>query len=141
MTDTNPLTLVGLVLTLASVVGSFFYIQLSQWLRDLLAVAAKIELYSHGDNPDKDKALLEARIENRKLSSWHLLVTNAVIIAFVCYLVVIGLKLIDAAQADPSYPVIRQAFVIFGLIFAGLSIVLFLFGVYRMLANAKKLGD
>lgn len=141
MTDTNPLTLVGLVLTLASLVGSFFYIQLSQWLRDLLAVAAKIELYSHGDNPDKDKALLEARIENRKLSSWHLLLTNAVIIAFVCYLVVIGLKLIDAAQADPSYPVIRQAFVIFGLIFAGLSIVLFLFGVYRMLANAKKLGD
>lgn len=127
--------------TLASLVGSFFYIQLSQWLRDLLAVAAKIELYSHGDNPDKDKALLEARIENRKLSSWHVLLTNAVIIAFVCYLVVIGLNLIDAAQADPSYPVIRQAFVVFGLIFAGLSIVLFLFGVYRMLANAKKLGD
>jgi hypothetical protein len=60
MTDANPLTLVGLVLTLASLVGSFFYIQLSQWLRDLLAVAAKIELYSHGDNPDKDKAFLEA---------------------------------------------------------------------------------
>ena len=39
--NANPLTTVGLMLTLASLVGSFFNIQLSQWLRDLLALAQK----------------------------------------------------------------------------------------------------
>ena len=41
---TNPLTTVGLMLTLASIVGSFFYIHLSQGLRDLLALRKQTEL-------------------------------------------------------------------------------------------------
>ena len=140
MNDANPLTLVGLVLTLASLVGSFFYIQLSQWLRDILAVAAKIQIHEHGESSDKDKAIREAKIEHRKLGSWHLIVTNLVVIGFVGFLIWTGFRLIDAAQSDPSYPVIRLAFSIFGVVFAGMSIFLFSFGMFQLKANGTSLG-
>jgi len=32
------------MLTLASLIGSFFYLQLSQWLRDVVALRQKTEL-------------------------------------------------------------------------------------------------
>ena len=41
---TNPLSVVGLMLTLSSLLGSFFYLQLSQWVRDILAVKSKSDL-------------------------------------------------------------------------------------------------
>lgn len=75
MNDANPLMLVGLILTLASLIGSFFEIQLSQWLRVILAVSTTIEIHEHGGSIDEDKAIREAKIEHRKLGSRQLIVT------------------------------------------------------------------
>ena len=48
VTLVNPLSMVGLMLTLAGLVGTFFYIQLSGWLRDVQALHAKIDLNKLG---------------------------------------------------------------------------------------------
>ena len=140
MTDANPLTLVGLLLTLASLIGSFFYIQLSQWLRDIQAVAAQIEFQAHGDNTEKDNALREAKIEHRKLASKQILITNLSVIAFVVFLIVTGWELIQAARWDPSHPLILRAFLVFGAIFVVMSLGLLIFGLRQLSANAESLG-
>jgi hypothetical protein len=57
--NANPLTTVGLMLTLAGLVGSFFNIQLSQWLRDLVALAQKVKLNKAQGNENQQKAIIE----------------------------------------------------------------------------------
>jgi hypothetical protein len=59
------------MLALASLLGSFFYIQLSQWLRDILALSEKIDLNKQQGDSDQKKAIVECRVEMRRLSSWH----------------------------------------------------------------------
>ena len=59
VTLVNPLSMVGLMLTLAGLVGTFFYIQLSGWLRDVQALHAKIDLNKLGNTDDNKKAIRE----------------------------------------------------------------------------------
>lgn len=120
--NTNPLTTVGLMLTLAGLVGSFFNIQLSQWLRDLLALAQKAQLNKAGGNDTQQKALVECRIELEKLSNIETYVVNGLVILFVVFVLVNGLFMISSAQADPLYPNIQLALWVFLIFFVLLSL-------------------
>ena len=68
---TNPLTTVGLMLTLASIVGSFFYIHLSQGLRDLLALRKQTELNRLAGDEYQKRAIVECQVEYTKHATWH----------------------------------------------------------------------
>lgn len=52
---------IGTFLTLTSLLGTFFYVQLSTWLRDLLTLQSKFELNDGGNTPDEQKAVREVR--------------------------------------------------------------------------------
>lgn len=100
---TNPLSTVGLMLTLAGLVGSFFNIQLSQWLRDLQALLQKVELNeAHGTDPQK-RAIVECRIEHRKLTSPETTTVNICVALFVVFVLGNGLIMIQRAQSDPLF--------------------------------------
>ena len=60
---TNPLSTVGLMLTLASLIGSFFYLQLSQWLRDVVALRQKTELNVLQGDEGQQRAIVECKVE------------------------------------------------------------------------------
>lgn len=122
MTPANPLSVVGLMLTLASLLGSFFYLQLSQWLRDVLALRQKVELNeAQGEDPQR-RAIVECRIEIRKLASWHSYTVNAIVIAFVLFVLCLALNMIQLAQQDPLYGDVRLGLLVFGGIFIVLSL-------------------
>jgi hypothetical protein len=116
----NPLTMVSLMLTLAGLLGSFFYIQLSQWLRDLMALERKSELNRFAGSEAEKRALLECRVEYRKLVSWPTTVVNLSVILFVLFVLGDALLMIRTAAADPLYPNIAVAL----WVFLGLFVVL-----------------
>lgn len=134
---TNPLTTVGLMLTLASLVGSFFNIQLSQWLRDLLALAQKAQLNKAGGNDAQQKAIIECRIELRKLDNLETYVVNGVVFLFVVFVVGNALFMITSAKDDPLYPHIQVALWVFLALFVGLSVWL----MWRGRATARAVAE
>jgi len=133
VTPTNPLSTVGLMLTLASLIGSFFYLQLSQWLRDVVALRQKTELNVLQGDEGQQRAIVECKVEYRKLTSWHSYVVNAVVIAFVIFVLLIGLDMIRLAKSDPLYRHVHLAFTVFLAIFVVLSFGLMALGA----ANAR----
>lgn len=125
---TNPLSLLSPLLTLAGLVGSFFYIQLSQWLRDLVALRQKVELNRFAGDEAQKRAIIECRIEYRRLATWHTYAVNLSVIAFVLFILVLGLLMIRSAAADPMYDYLAIALWVFLAVFVGLASVLFWLG-------------
>ena len=135
MVPVNPLSMVGLMLTLASLVGSFFYIQLSGWLRDVEALRAKIKLNKFGTQDDNKKAIRECRVEQARLAAWHTIVVNIAVIGFVWFILQVGFQMIDMAKTDPLFGPIRHAFQVFEVLFLLLSIGLFGVGIVLSAMN------
>ena len=136
MTPVNPLSLISPLLTLAGLVGSFFYIQLSQWLRDLLALRQKTELNRFAGDEGQKRAILECRIEYSRLATWHTYVVNLSVIGFVLFVLVIGLLMIRPAADDPVYVYLAAALWVFLILFVGLASGLLWLG-YR---KAREVG-
>src|SRR5689334_15625118 len=99
--NANPIATISLMLTLAGLVGTFFNIQLSQWLRELIALEQKADLNKfQGTEPEK-RAIVECKVEYRKLTNPSTYVVNVLIIAFVIFVLVDALFMMRLAQADP----------------------------------------
>ena len=131
LTPTNPLSIVGLLLTLASLLGTFFYLHLSQWLRDVLALRQKTELNILQGKSSQQRAIVECRVELRRLASWHTYVVNLLVIAFVIFILVLGLDMIKSASSDPLYGEVRLAMFVFLGLFITLSIALMWLGQWN----------
>jgi hypothetical protein len=110
------------MLTLAGLVGSFFNIQLSQWLRDLAALAQKVKLNKAQGSESQQKAIVECKIELEKLDNTQTYVINALVLIFVVFVLVNGLAMIGSASADPLYPHIHLALWVFLAFFVGVSL-------------------
>jgi hypothetical protein len=139
MTPVNPLSMVGLMLTLASLVGSFFYVQLSQWLRDVQALRTKISLSKFGNSDDVKKAVRECRIEQARLASWHTMLVNVTVLAFVWFVLQVGFQMIAIAQTDPLAGIVRHALLVFEVLYLVLSIGLFALGIVLSILNGREL--
>ncbi len=130
MSDVNPLSIVGLLLTLASIIGTFFYLQLSQWLRDLLALDQKVLLSRDLSTPDQqDRVQFESRVELKRLDNVPTTIVNGTVIAFVVFVWVLSLTMIQSASADPSFVFVLAGLIGFISVFAALVWVLLTQGV------------
>lgn len=128
MTPSNPLSTVGLLLTLGSLLGSFFYLHLSTWLRDILALRQKTELnIARGEEAQK-RAIVECQVELRKLNSWHTYVVNTAVVGFVVFIMVLGLQMVATACADPLAAPIHLAMLVFLVLFLVLALGLMALG-------------
>jgi hypothetical protein len=116
------------MLTLASIVGSFFYIHLGQWLRELLALRHNTELNRLFSDENQKKAIVDCRVEYTRLATWHTYVVNFAVIAFVVFVLADGLAMIQYAKTDPLYGYIQWAFIVFLILFLVLSLVLTFLG-------------
>ena len=117
----NPLGTVSLMLTLAGLVGSFFNIQLSQWLRDLMALERKVFLNKAHGNEAQQKAIVECRIEHRKLAASESYAIHAAVLAFVLFVLVNGLVMLQAAKDDPLFGNVQFVLLAFLLFFAAMA--------------------
>src|SRR5262245_25167611 len=96
--NASPLPTVGLMLTLAGLVGSFFNIQLSQWLRDLVALEQKVTLNKAQANDSQQKAIVESGIELRKLDNIQSYIINGLVLVFIVFVLVNGLFMIRRSE-------------------------------------------
>lgn len=117
----NALSTVGLMLTLAGLVGSFFNIQLSQWLRDLVALEQKVKLNKAEGTEVQQRAIVECRIEYEKLASAQIYAVNLLVLAFVVFVLADGLIMVRQACGDPLYPNVNLALWVFLVFFVGVA--------------------
>lgn len=122
--NANPLSIVSLMLTLAGLVGTFFNIQLGQWLRDLVALHQKVELNRFQGTEPEQRAIVECKIELRRLANWQTYVGNVLVLGFVLFVLIDGLVMIAGAHAEPTYPYVRLALWVFLVFFFFWSLVL-----------------
>src|SRR5215210_4793448 len=117
------------MLTLASLLGSFFYIQLSQWLRDVVALRMKADLNRLEGTEAQKRAIVECRIEHARLTAPLTYAVNGVVILFVLFVLGNGLLMIQRAADDVLYPYILWPIAVFTSIFVVLSGLLLWQGV------------
>lgn len=134
---TNPLTTVSLMLTLAGLVGSFFNIQLTQWLRDLAALHQKTTLNKANNTESQQKAIVECKIEIERLTNTDTYVVNGLVILFVAFVLGDGLCMIQSAASDPIYPNILVALWVFLVFFVVVSCGLW----YRGTSTVKAIRE
>ncbi len=80
-----------------------------------------------GDEAQK-RAIVECRIEYRRLATWHTYAVNLSVIGFVLFILVLGLLMIRPAAADPMYDYLATALWVFLVLFVGLASGLFWLG-------------
>lgn len=90
MDNSAILSTQGLLLTLISLLGTFFYVHLSDWRKDLMKLKAKWEQNRYYQTDEEKAALLEVRYELPGLSNYVTPLVTAVITVFI--LLVAGLS-------------------------------------------------
>jgi hypothetical protein len=143
---TYVFSVVGLMFTLSSLLGSYFYLQLSQWARDALALEAKSDFNKVASTEDQKKAMREVRIELKRISAWPNYVVNALVILFVLGACGNALAMLCYVRDDPIYPFVTGIIVVFMLLFIVLSLVLLATGsrassaIFREIARLEQEG-
>jgi amino acid transporter len=124
-------TALNFFLTLVSIIGTFFYVQLSNWYRELLEVEEKFKLNKLGD--DRLPALLECRFQLQRLYNHVPVMVSALVTVF---LIVIGLLALSlGTQLQPSPPILPYYWIAGAVFYA---IYLFLTGYF--LIKGYRLG-
>ncbi len=91
--STDALSVIGFFLTLVGLLGSFFYIHLSDWLREVIALETKWRINAVGDETDQRAGRRECRYEVEQVANWTTLLTSLVVSAFVIFVFVLALIL------------------------------------------------
>jgi hypothetical protein len=132
---------ISILLSLASLLGSFFYIQLSNWLRELITLKAKFDFAENGQEPDDLKARYEVRYALRGLNNRLPFGMWIAITAFIAVVSVSALlSLLPAFCKDPLAARLTIAFVAFLTIYLGVSILLLVRGYDIGRDLLKRLG-
>jgi polyferredoxin len=140
MAQQSALAVVSVLLTLASLLGSFFYIHLSQWLREILALKQKFDLSDDPSSNSGKRQRYECKVELKKLNSWPNYVVNIVVITFVMFVMGLALNMIKLAAADPLYDYVNLALWIFSGTFFVLVALLLGTGIVTARSLAKDVG-
>lgn len=119
----DALSVSGFLLTLAGLIGSFFAIHISDWLRDILAISTKANRYKHNTSQEETFALYDIEYEVERLQNNVIYIVSLTVIAFmvICVSAILFL-VISAWDCSVEAYVILIATLIFGTTFTGLYI-------------------
>ena len=134
----DALSVIGFFLTLVGLLGSFFYIHLADWLRDVLTLETKWRVNQYGDELDQKAARRACRYEVVQLSNWTTLATSLAVTGFLLLIFILG-TILWAAAGDKSlaWAFIGWAGLVFILIYLGMTIALLIIG-YRKAHQVQK---
>lgn len=79
----DHIALIGTLLTLIGLLGTFFYVHLSTWLRDLISLKTKFDLVDPPGTPEEKQAALECKYTLSGLYNYVPLLTTAALSAFI----------------------------------------------------------
>ncbi len=131
LSTSDVLSVIGFFLTLIGLIGSFFYIHLSDWYREVLALETKWALNKAGDEDAQKAARRECRYEAGKTAGWTTLLTSLVVTVFILLVFTLSLLLwINHAERSFEWNYIGVAGASFLLIYLGMT-AFFLISGYR----------
>jgi hypothetical protein len=133
VSTTEVQTAINFFLTLISIIGTFFYVQLSNWYRELLEVEEKFKLNKHGDEHEDKRARLECRFQLNRLYNHVPALVSALVSVF---LVVIGLLALSlGTQLQPGPQILPYYWIAGGVFYA-----IYLFLTAYFLIKGYRLG-
>jgi hypothetical protein len=125
----ETLSVIGFFLTLFGLLGSLFYIHLSDWLREVLALETKWEINRTGEESDQKSGRRQCRYEIVPLASWHVLATSLVVTAFVLFIFILSLLLwLGQVNKSIAWFYIGYAGIVFMLIYLSMTVYLLIWG-------------
>ena len=141
LTASDLTSAIGFMLTLVGLIGTFFYVHLSNWLREMLELKSKCDLNSVGDSDSRKQGRLECRFQLRRLLNHITLLVSIVISSFIVTLVLVARQMIEAANPQPAVvPYYKAAASVFLVIYFGLTTYMLAFGyfiAFRVRAKLK----
>ena len=119
---TDALSVIGFFLTLVGLLGSFFYIHLGEWMREVIALETKWEINAVGDEADQRAARRACRYEVEQAASWATLLTSLVVTIFVVFVFVLAVNLwLNQPEKTDAWTYIGMAGVGFMGIYLGMT--------------------
>ena len=103
----NTMTIIGFLFTLISLLGSFFYIQISNWYRDVLELNKKYQFNKSKANDEMRAAIIECKYEYRKIFNFVPLLTTLTISGFLAYISNISFNLLSNLEQGGSHEIIN----------------------------------
>ena len=100
--DSLILSVQGLFLTLVSLLGTFFYIHLGNWRRDLIKLKAKWEQNKFNQTDDERSAVLEVRYELPGLANYVVPLVTGVVTGFIVLIAVLSAVLWSYYGGPPA---------------------------------------
>lgn len=90
MDNSAILSTQGLLLTLVSLLGTFFYVHLSSWRKDIIKLQAKWEQNKFNQTDEEKAAVLQVRYELPGLKNYVTPLVTAVITGFILLIAVLS---------------------------------------------------
>lgn len=112
MTGSETLSAIGFFFTLTSLLGTFFYVQLSNWYRELLELKSKFEMNRYGD--DNKKTRLECGSQIDRLYNHVPLLVSAILTFF---LLTIGVLSVRLGSITYPFPDILYYYLVAAIVF------------------------
>jgi hypothetical protein len=129
MFDKTTYTVIGMCLTLTSLLGTYFYVHLSNWLRDMLKLKAKWDINKKGSDVDQIKAQWECKIEIKGLFNHIPIMISLIISAFIWFVCVRSLVLLAAAPTESLAQLLSMIIIIFLVLYTLLTMYFLIHGM------------
>jgi hypothetical protein len=129
LTSADVTATIGFMLTLVGLIGTFFYVHLSNWLREILELKAKYQLNAVGENDVRVQGRLECKFQLRRLFNHIPALVAMVISGFILFVLGVATRLVAAVQPEPPViPYYRTAAKGFLCVYFVLTLYLLLYG-------------
>jgi hypothetical protein len=113
---------IGFLLTLVSLLGGFFAIHLSNWLRDILEVRAKFDANRVGDSQERRSARAECSFTLRRLINHVTLLVTVVLASFIAYVLTLARGLLSGSGVTgPVTDAYSRGLVAFAIVYGVLT--------------------
>ena len=101
MTTSEILTSIGFFLTLVGLLGTFFYIHLSNWFRDILELQSKFKENEVGDQDYRRHAIVECKYQLKRVLNHVPLLVSIIISSFIIVLTTMAWNMINYLDPRP----------------------------------------
>ena len=121
MLDSNSYSVIGIYLTLAGLLGTFFYVHLSNWLQELLKLQAKWRQNKRGTDDSQQAAKRECRFEIKEHFNHVPFVVACVVSLFICLLWADSSKMLAPATSDTLVSGLKRMLDVFMVLYFALT--------------------
>jgi len=101
LTPSEFTTTVGFFLTLISLLGTYFYVHLSNWFREILELKSRYEFHKYGEDEYHARARIECRFQLERLFNHVPAMVSLIITSFILAMLYLAWRMVGSASPRP----------------------------------------